>query len=549
MKVLELLSDVVIRWTNQLPASIERAELGIVEFDDTGTSSCLDETMQLLEGTLEESDLNPTGYMVRPGLGSSRIHYVSTVKLPEELEIVLLILSPRDQLRHLRMMARHLSLGRVFGIFVPLSNPHFAAVDDPLAIYEYLVWHGFRLQLPGGDQIRTVGDMQLIIATPESPKEVQVLALPGPLQPPHPRPLMPKTVFGAMEHSCITMDDLPNSWAEVSFDAVKQRIQHVAKVLRKPHLGVTLSANAFSHDQLLTGETLLSHPSVKAIFVSSIPRAIQLSSRVPRGKEVVLFSQPPMENLCQLGYSKVAILVESLQWLRMAKRQLRRCVFKTSKRRPVLLHALLHGAGRFFPLMLHVGGGLALKPQDVLRDLTSCDTRPAVPKTGSWVAVLPVGFAEFRGEHVFFADGVERKVLNSGASTTVVEAKKEEVDVGDVVTLCHRCSVYSVPWSIPRVTDLARNCLEFDRATKPDGSKAEIVLQTRPLTKPDGAQAEKASNLVQALLAEVLEKQPAEPYAFMLQQLKASKDGGTALAPADAAVGTFVKDELMSRIQ
>eukprot|EP00434_Breviolum_minutum_P022862 symbB.v1.2.020173.t1/scaffold1682.1/size105993/4 len=362
------------------------------------------------------------------------------------------------------MMARHLSLGRVFGIFVPLSNPHFAAVDDPLAIYEYLVWHGFRLQLPGGDQIRTVGDMQLIIATPESPKEVQARRM--------------------------------EQWAWFE--------HRIIQVLRKPHLGVTLSANAFSHDQLLTGETLLSHPSVKAIFVSSIPRAIQLSSRVPRGKEVVLFSQPPMENLCQLGYSKVAILVESLQWLRMAKRQLRRCVFKTSKRRPVLLHALLHGAGRFFPLMLHVGGGLALKPQDVLRDLTSCDTRPAVPKTGS--------------EHVFFADGVERKVLNSGASTTVVEAKKEEVDVGDV-------------------------------ATKPDGSKAEIVLQTRPLTKPDGAQAEKASNLVQALLAEVLEKQPAEPYAFMLQQLKASKDGGTALAPADAAVGTFVKDELMSRIQ
>ena len=53
------------------------------------------------------------------------------------------------------MMARHLSLGRTFGIFVPLSNPHFAAVDDPLAIYEFLVWHGFRLQLPGGDQIRS----------------------------------------------------------------------------------------------------------------------------------------------------------------------------------------------------------------------------------------------------------------------------------------------------------------------------------------------------------------------------------------------------------
>ena len=36
--------------------------------------------------------------------------------------------------------------------------------------------------------------------------------------------------------------------------------------------------------------------------------------------------------------------------------------------REVLLHALLHGAGSpLFPLMLHVGGGLALKPQDVLQ--------------------------------------------------------------------------------------------------------------------------------------------------------------------------------------
>ena len=61
-----------------------------------------------------------------------------------------------------RMMARHLSLGRTFGIFVPLSNPHFGAVDDPLAIYEYLVWHGFRLQPPGGDQIRSFGTVQKI---------------------------------------------------------------------------------------------------------------------------------------------------------------------------------------------------------------------------------------------------------------------------------------------------------------------------------------------------------------------------------------------------
>ena len=64
-------------------------------------------------------------------------------------------------------MARHLSLGRAFGIFIPLSNPHFAAVDDPLAIYEYLVWHGFRLQLPGGDQIRSfvcTGQTKLLVS-------------------------------------------------------------------------------------------------------------------------------------------------------------------------------------------------------------------------------------------------------------------------------------------------------------------------------------------------------------------------------------------------
>ncbi len=40
MKVLELLSDVVIRWKNQLPPSVERAQLGIVEFDDTGVDFC-----------------------------------------------------------------------------------------------------------------------------------------------------------------------------------------------------------------------------------------------------------------------------------------------------------------------------------------------------------------------------------------------------------------------------------------------------------------------------------------------------------------------------
>ena len=135
------------------------------------------------------------------------------------------------------------------------------------------------------------------------------------------------------------------------------------------------------------------------------------------------------------------------------------------------------------------------------------------------------------------------------------ERKQTKIEVGQArkveMTLPTKCAVtvlksmgqHEIP--VPKGQG---EKLKF-QATKPDGSKAEIVLQTRPLTKPDGAQAEKASNLVQALLAEVLEKQPAEPYAFMLQQLKASKDGGTALAPADAAVGTFVKDELMSRIQ
>ncbi|CAE7592225.1 Cacna1h [Symbiodinium sp. CCMP2592] len=68
---------------------------------------------------------------------------------------------------------------------------------------------------------------------------------------------------------------------------------------------------------------------------------------------------------------------------------------------------------------------------------------------------------------------------------------------------------------------------------KPDGTTSELLVQTRPLpTKSaemdDAAKKmqEQARETVQALLSELLRDQPADPYAFMLQRLKASKDNG-----------------------
>lgn len=52
----------------------------------------------------------------------------------------------------------------------------------------------------------------------------------------------------------------------------------------------------------------------------------------------------------------------------------------------------------------------------------------AVP-SGGRVAILPVGFAEFRGDFVRSGDGTALKVLNSAASTTVV-AVPENIDLG-----------------------------------------------------------------------------------------------------------------------
>eukprot|EP00439_Symbiodinium_sp_Y106_P000476 s466_g1.t1 len=66
----------------------------------------------------------------------------------------------------------------------------------------------------------------------------------------------------------------------------------------------------------------------------------------------------------------------------------------------------------------------------------------------------------------------------------------------------------------------------------------------------------------QALLSELLRDQPADPYAFMLQRLKASKDNGglkpsegdtVMLRASDGAAGasvtSFVRDELMNCIK
>ena len=48
--------------------------------------------------------------------------------------------------------------GMVFSISLTLWNPyHHTDADDPMAVYEFLVWHGFRLELRGrDDQIRVL---------------------------------------------------------------------------------------------------------------------------------------------------------------------------------------------------------------------------------------------------------------------------------------------------------------------------------------------------------------------------------------------------------
>lgn len=533
----------------------------VVEFDDAGTSSCAEEALTGLQGLIGEDLKQNEGYKVRPSESawhassqpSLRMHYVSnsSLRVPEDVEIVMLILDgSRTGLLNLKALAGHLSLGMVFSISLTLSNPyHHTDADDPMAVYEFLVWHGFRLELRGrDDQIRSVGELQLAIATPEAPAELQVLALP--------RKYAPHTVAGGsvLEESCAKMDERPNSWAEVTFEGLSSSLQHLAQVLGRKQLGVVLSANADDHDELLAAETLMRHPKVKSLFFLNHQRAMQLSQLSQQtSKELVLLTQPPLESLCTIARSGVSIAVQSLRWLVAARKVVarRRCgalklhlevetgVGRTGLKgvvaaahiilkapmmrleglytklccsqdaaatarslfylqgREALLRALLRAAGHPPKLSVHVGGGLAVRPNEVakalrhfpthwllrmgeslfrrsdelditwkttisaLRFLSSgrfgycaadadCDVRPAVPNSGTWVAVLPVGFAEFRGDEVFLGDSVA-KVLSSGASTTVVEAEVAEVAVGDVATLCQKCAMNSVPWSVPRV--------------------------------------------------------------------------------------------------
>ena len=43
--------------------------------------------------------------------------------------------------------------GMIFAISLTLANPHhFADADDPLLVYEFLVWHGFQLEKRGTDE-------------------------------------------------------------------------------------------------------------------------------------------------------------------------------------------------------------------------------------------------------------------------------------------------------------------------------------------------------------------------------------------------------------
>ncbi|CAJ1421392.1 unnamed protein product [Effrenium voratum] len=67
---------------------------------------------------------------------------------------------------------------------------------------------------------------------------------------------------------------------------------------------------------------------------------------------------------------------------------------------------------------------------------------------------------------------------------------------------------------------------------KPDGTKTKILIQAKPAEKQNLDEKslklqEKANNIIQGLMSDVLEQQPADPYAFMLQKLRAVKDGGS----------------------
>ena len=253
-----------------------------------------------------------------------------------EIPIMMLDVPPGKQMKILQSMGQVLSQGRVFGILTRLYNPHhWPAADDPLSVYEFLVWHGY---LPGPlddpeSTYTAVGTVQLEVATAGGATDIPIIAMPRQLRRAarsvsHPE--VADAFTSALRRSCVAAQDhRPNSWVEVDVEEVLKRVRRIAVQVSLPEptqsrrLSAMLASDAFNHDVLLTGLSMASSPHVVALFVESMELALHLTKNLPlvrtrpkRQPQVVLLHQPPPSNLCSLVEQGVAIAVQSFRWLR-----------------------------------------------------------------------------------------------------------------------------------------------------------------------------------------------------------------------------------------
>ena len=307
-EVLEGIQLAVERWRSSFTSdcwSRSRklgTSLAIVEFDDgPAPTDCTLQAVQALDAACGGMDFKPQGYIVRQSRGRqdvgpvqpgvTQVRVVSREDLPDDLEVVVLIMdAQRYALWALKSMSWYLNLGRVYSVQVQL---HEAQADDPLAIYEFLVWHGLRLwpahQVLEDHHFRSVGELQMAVqGRPSSRGLALPLAAHAPFQP-------PPALRGCGSES--------NSWAVVGRQ-VLQRLRGLKRRLGRA-VGVTLSANAYGYGDLVMGRLLA--PEVRLLAVTSFERALQLEGHV------LLLHQPPSELLCRMA--QVAISVQSFAWL------------------------------------------------------------------------------------------------------------------------------------------------------------------------------------------------------------------------------------------
>ncbi|CAJ1361821.1 unnamed protein product, partial [Effrenium voratum] len=305
---------------------------------------CVQQAVQALNAV----HIMPRGYWVHPGSGhtprwdagnaghahdSHHFQPISASQVPHiDSQIALLILGgrPGQQMEALKALRRQFSLGRISRVVLQLFNPKFHAfADDPLGIYEFLVWHGLPVA-PAAEPaavLASVGQVELAVAVAEAAQSLPVVAVSRARA----SPWSDSTV-----QSCQRVR--PNTWAEVDMPLLTQRL---TRLPGKRRVGVVLSADAFSHDAMLTGMGLISHPRVRAVFVLNTEVALQLR-RPPVGRaRVVLMHQPLLGQVCRLAEAEVHIAAQSLRWLLKVGKEARRC------QQPVRLHVELDtGIGR-----------------------------------------------------------------------------------------------------------------------------------------------------------------------------------------------------------